>query len=80
MPEIFEGLISDFHGFALENSKDFNPRSDDSNIKNFFDDDFGEERQAFRKSPPPFRKTRRRRRKSARRIEPVGFGGMTGGF
>lgn len=85
MGETFVGINGDFHGFALENS-DFNPVSDDSNIKNFFDDDdnFGEQRQAFRKSPPPFRKTKRRR-KSARRSQPVrrseaGFGGMTGGF
>ncbi len=87
MGDTFQGINGNFHGFALENS-DFNPVSDDSNMKNFFDgdNDFGEQPQAFRKSPPPFRKTRKRKRKSARKsVQPVrrseaGFGGITGGF
>ena len=49
--DTFQGINGNFHGFALENS-DFDPNSDDSNMKNFFDGDnnFGEQPQAFRKT------------------------------
>lgn len=74
MGDTFVGIIGNFNGFALENS-DFNPQSDDSNIKFFFD----EETQTR-----PIRKFKKRRRRSrARSIDSsagFGNGGMSGGF
>jgi len=44
MGDTFQGIMGNFNGYALENS-DFNPQSDDSNIKGFFNDDFGNQNE-----------------------------------
>jgi hypothetical protein len=44
MGEIFEGLMGNFNGYALEDS-DFNTQSDDSDVDSFFNDDFGNQNE-----------------------------------
>lgn len=74
MGDTFQGIMGNFNGFALENS-DFNPQSDDSNIKFFFDEET--QRQPIRK----FKKRRKRgRARSTDSSAGFGNGGMSGGF
>jgi len=81
--DIFDNLIGNFNGYALENLQEGNPDPalDTTDFSTFFSDDFGEvipnEVQQRRRN---LRKLKTRLRKRAKKVtfrprEPEGFGG-----
>lgn len=81
MGDTFTGIMGNFNGYALERSN-FHTQSDDSNVKSFFNDDFGNQNEQVI-DRRIIRKARIKRIKKVRlRPRPRSSGGMsmTGGF
>lgn len=82
MVGIFDNLIGDFNGFALENLKEGNPNPalDTTDFDSFFKDDFGDiQPEQITKSRRALRKRTKRNFKKFRTVarkEATAFGGF----